>query len=76
VIIQIRNTLTISGFNEEEFEFIKRVIEHKLLQLRAGVGEKLDYLMDENTYTSTIISVDFENMKLFFPRIFISRWYV
>ncbi|KAF0483243.1 hypothetical protein F8M41_023240 [Gigaspora margarita] len=44
------------------------------MQLQAGHGEKLDWLMDENTYTSTIVSPDFEILKLCFPNLFISRW--
>ncbi|CAB5357118.1 unnamed protein product [Rhizophagus irregularis] len=30
--------------------------------------------MDENTYTSTVISPDFEFLKTCFPGLFISRW--
>ncbi|CAH1771424.1 5539_t:CDS:2, partial [Entrophospora sp. SA101] len=46
----------------------------KLMQLQAGHGEKLDLSMDENTYTATIVSPDFETLKLCFPTLFISRW--
>ena len=32
------------------------------MQFQAGHGNKLDLLMDENTYTSTIVSPNFENL--------------
>ncbi|CAG8581200.1 30036_t:CDS:10 [Racocetra persica] len=40
----------------------------------AKQAKKLDLLMDENTYTSTIVSPDFEILKFCFPKLFISRW--
>ena len=70
----LQATTEIEGLDLEEFNFVKRVLEIKLMQLQAGHGEKLDLLMDENTYTSTIVSPDFEILKLCFPCLFISRW--
>ncbi|CAJ0630152.1 13490_t:CDS:2, partial [Entrophospora sp. SA101] len=61
-------TTEIEGFNDDQFDLIKRVFEYKLLQLRAGHDNQLDVsLMDENTYTSTVISPDFEFLKICFP---------
>ncbi|CAJ0641032.1 4099_t:CDS:2 [Entrophospora sp. SA101] len=59
----LRSTTMIEGFDTEQFDF-----------LQAGHGEKLDLSMDENTYTATIVSPDFETLKLCFPTLFISRW--
>ncbi|CAI2183373.1 9493_t:CDS:2, partial [Funneliformis geosporum] len=71
----VRNVTTeIEGLDSEQFDFVRRVLKIKLMQLRAGHGEKLDMLMDENTYTSTIVSPDFEILKFCFPYLFISRW--
>ena len=64
----------IEGFDTEQFDFVKQILEIKLMQLQAGHGEKLDLSMDENTYTATIVSPDFETLKLCFPALFISRW--
>ncbi len=44
------------------------------MQLRAGFGDQLHKDMDENTYTSTIISSDFELLKMYFRNIFRSNW--
>ncbi|CAG8602624.1 22994_t:CDS:10, partial [Gigaspora margarita] len=60
----LRSTTIIEGFDAEHSDFIKRIFEIKLMQLQAGHGEKLDWLMDENTYTSTIVSPDFEILNL------------
>ncbi|CAG8591822.1 12145_t:CDS:2 [Acaulospora morrowiae] len=73
-ISNIRSTTTIEGFDTKHVEFIKRILEIKLMQFQAGHGNKLDLLMDENTYTSTIVSPDFEILKFCFPKLFISRW--
>ncbi|CAJ0748191.1 19262_t:CDS:2 [Entrophospora sp. SA101] len=68
-------TTEIEGFNDDQFDLIKRVFEYKLLQLRAGHDNQLDVsLMDENTYTSTVISPDFEFLKICFPGLFVSQW--
>ncbi|CAB5357117.1 unnamed protein product [Rhizophagus irregularis] len=68
----LQATTEIDGFDENQFNLIKRVLENKLMQL--GHGDQLDVLMDENTYTSTVISPDFEFLKTCFPGLFISRW--
>ncbi|RIA80165.1 hypothetical protein C1645_14730 [Glomus cerebriforme] len=73
-ISNLQATTAIDGFDEKQFDLIKRVLEYKLMQLRAGHGDQLDALMDENTYTSTVISPDFEFLKTCFPGLFISRW--
>ncbi|CAJ0875764.1 14026_t:CDS:2 [Entrophospora sp. SA101] len=70
----LQSTTMIEGFDTEQFDFVKRILEMKLMQLQAGHGEKLDLSMDENTYTATIVSPDFETLKLCFPALFISRW--
>ena len=72
----LRSTTSIISFDDDEFDFIKWVLESKLMQLRAGHGEKLDLQMDENTFTSTVISPDFELLKACFPGLIVSRWYV
>jgi len=61
----------LTGFDSEQSELIKEVLKIKLMQLRAGFGDQLHKDMDENTYTSTIISSDFELLKMYFPNIFI-----
>ncbi|RUS16732.1 hypothetical protein BC937DRAFT_90865 [Endogone sp. FLAS-F59071] len=66
----------IKGFNDDEFDLIKRVLEDKLMHMHARLTGKLDLLMDENTYTSMVISTDFEFLKKCFPGLFDSRWYV
>ncbi|CAJ0749753.1 15652_t:CDS:2 [Entrophospora sp. SA101] len=70
----LQSTTMIEGFDTEQFDFVKQILEMKLMQLQAGHGEKLDLSMDENTYTATIMSPDFETLKLCFPALFISRW--
>ncbi|CAG8771724.1 26805_t:CDS:2 [Gigaspora margarita] len=73
-ISNIRSITTIEDFDTKQVDFIKRILEIKLMQFQAGHGKKLDLLMDENTYTSTIVSPDFEMLKFCFPKLFISRW--
>ncbi|CAB5396354.1 unnamed protein product [Rhizophagus irregularis] len=71
----LRETTKIDGFDSDQFDLIKRVLEYKLMHLIAGHGNQLDVsLMDENTYTSTVISQDFELLKLCFPGLFVSQW--
>lgn len=71
----LRETTKIDGFDADQFDLIKRVLEYKLMHLIAGHGNQLDVsLMDENTYTSTVISQDFELLKLCFPGLFVSQW--
>ncbi|CAG8542600.1 11852_t:CDS:10 [Dentiscutata heterogama] len=72
-ISNIRSVTTIENFDAKQVDFIKRILEIKLIQFQAGQGKKLDLLMDENTYTSTIVSSDFEILKFCFPKLFISR---
>nr|CAG8615415.1 2866_t:CDS:2 [Entrophospora candida] len=66
------NVDSIKKWFQENISFIKQVLMIKLLQLRNGYGEQLDRDMDESTYTSTIISQDFELLKLYFPKTFTS----
>ena len=55
-LIKLKETNLFNGFDIESSELIKEIIKVKLMQLRAGFGDQLDKDMDENTYTSTIIS--------------------
>ncbi len=71
----LRATTEIDRFNVNQWDLIKRILEYKLMHLIAGHGNQLDVsLMDENTYTSTVISQDFEFLKLCFPGLFVSQW--
>ncbi|CAG8801790.1 30943_t:CDS:10, partial [Gigaspora margarita] len=73
-ISNIRSVTTIEDFDTKQVDFIKRILEIKLMQFQARHSKKLDLLMDENIYTSTIVSPDFEILKFCFPKLFISRW--
>ncbi|CAG8437222.1 9262_t:CDS:2 [Funneliformis mosseae] len=71
----LRATTEIERLDLEQFNFVRRVLGIKLMQLRAGHGEKLDSLMDEKTYISTIVSPDFEILKFCFVFEFpSSKW--
>ncbi|CAG8781740.1 26585_t:CDS:2, partial [Dentiscutata erythropus] len=59
----IRSVTTIEDFDAKQ-----------LMQFQARHGKKLDLLIDKNTYTSTIVSPDFEMLKFCFLKLFISRW--
>ncbi|CAJ0846439.1 13714_t:CDS:2, partial [Entrophospora sp. SA101] len=63
----------IDGFDTSESDLIKDIIRIKLLQLRADHG-KINKHIDENTYTSILISMDFEFLRLHFPGLISSSW--
>ncbi|RUS16518.1 hypothetical protein BC937DRAFT_91119 [Endogone sp. FLAS-F59071] len=75
-LLCLQSMKAIEGFNDDEFDLIKQVLEDKLMHMYARLTGKLDLLMDENTYISMVISTDFEFLKKCFLGLFDSRWYI